>query len=80
MTNVDIDSRYILFSSWAYTPKGSLEVTFFLYNRPQILQNSISYFAYGTPHMTIYGALVNRKWTENVLEVGMKWNARDLQA
>ena len=35
---------------------------------------------YGTHHMAIYDAQVNRKGTRCEPEVGRKWNARDLQA
>ena len=53
-----------VFRSRAYKRKGSLEVIFFRNVRPYVFLEN-----YGTPHMTIYGAQVNRKWTGSGSEV-----------
>ena len=56
-------ARYI-FRSRAFTCKGSLEVTLFLYVRPSANFTKFNFYVklnYETPHMTIYGAQVDQK-------------------
>ena len=68
----DILTLRQIFRSQAYKQKGSLEVTF----SPTICISAnfakFNFFEklnYGTPHMIIYGAQVDQKWTERGPEV-----------
>ena len=57
--------RMDFFRSRAYTQKESLEVTFFPYVRLSANFAKFNFskkLNYGTHHIAIYGALVNRKW------------------
>ena len=61
------------FRSWAYSRKGSLEVTFLYVRMSTNFAKLIFHFFvklnYGTHHMTIYGTRVNQKWNVRDLQV-----------
>ena len=66
----DFSENYIFFRSRAYTRKGSSEDTFFrMFCSYNCKFNFFLKLNYGTPHMTIYGAQMKRKWTRSWSEV-----------